>query len=153
MLFTIPSLVLRQTFLFAQFTFIALIDAVDHFSFFRKLVNQFLIDDAFDLFHAIAGNFTDENIFITVYRQPWQFITFAMDQPACPEIIRHDIQTVLQSIFHPSGPKGMIKYVIGIAGQQPDADLALFTVETCAKVIVTAAKDINQTAVCNISFL
>ena len=148
-----PAFVLLKTFLCAQSLIVALVDAVDGLAVGAQDFCQNGEEDGLELFHAHAQGLRDEDVAEPVHSQPGELVGFAKNDAAGGKVCRfqHGL-AVVPCIFHPAAPERSIKGVVGIAGDQPHADLAFERDKAGAKVGTLGADHIGQRAVFRLIF-
>ena len=148
-----PAFVLLKTFLGSQSLIVALVDAIDGLAVGTQDFCQNGEEDGLELFHAHAQGLGDEDVAEPVHRQPGKLVGLAKNDAAGRKVcgFQHGF-AVAPCIFHPAAPEGCIKGVIGVAGDQPHADLALERNEAGAKVGTLGADHIGQSAVFRLIF-
>ena len=148
-----PAFVLLKTFLCAQSLIVALVDAVDGLAVGAQDFCQNGEEDGLELFHAHAQGLRDEDVAEPVHGQAGELVGFAKNDTAGRKVggLQHGL-AVVPCIFHPAAPERSIKGVVGIAGDQPHADLALERDKAGAKVGTLGADHIGQRAVFRLIF-
>ena len=148
-----PAFVLLKTFLCAQSLIVALVDAVDGLAVGAQDFCQNGEEDGLELFHAHAQGLRDEDVAEPVHSQAGELVGLAKNDAAGRKVCRfqHGL-AVVPCIFHPAAPERSIKGVVGIAGDQPHADLAFERDKAGAKVGTLGADHIGQRAVFRLIF-
>ena len=98
-----------------------------------------------DALHAHGQHLDAEQVVELVHGQPGEGVRLAEDDAAAVQvIITHDALAVVPGPAELPLPEGLIKAVVGVAGDEPDPDLGLFRKETCAKISALFAYYIHQ---------
>ena len=143
-----PALVLLQPLFGAQGFVVALIDAVDGLAVGPQHFCQDREEHGLELFHPNAQGLGDEDAAETVHGQAGELVGLTEDDAACGQVVRlqHGL-AVAPRILGPAPPEGRIEGIIGVAGDEPDADLALQRNKTGAEVGTLGADHIGEGAV------
>ena len=75
--------------------------------------------------HAQGQHFRDENILEEIDGQAGEVVGLPEDQAGAGEVRPHDGLSVVQGVLDAPPPKGLVKAVVGVAGEEPDADFGV----------------------------
>ena len=101
-----------------------------------------------DVLHAQAQHLHHQHRAEPVHCQPREAVRFSKDDPAAVQVLRgHDGLAVVPGVLHPALPKGIVKPVVGVAGEEPAADEGVAVIKARAEIGPLVADDIRQAAV------
>ena len=94
-----------------------------------------------------------QQIIVAVYSQAGEHICFAENQTAAVKItLTHNRQTVIQRIAQAALPKGFVKLVIGIGGNNAHTNFGMVIHKTGAQIFALRRYHIHQIAVGILAF-
>ena len=83
-----------------------------------------------------------------VHRQPWKGVRLAEDDAAAVQVLWvHDGLSVLPGPLELPAPEGLVKAVVGVAGEEAYPDFGLFREKARSQIPPLFAEDVHQTAV------
>ena len=74
-------------------------------------------------------------------------VSFPENNPAAADVVSHHGLAVTPCIFDPSPPKRLIKTVVCISGEDPNAYSAVFTEKACSHVFPVFGSRIDEASV------
>ena len=130
-------------------TFQTLIQGVDGgVEFLSQDADEGREEDISDVLHAQRQYLRYQYVLKTIHRQAGEAVRFSEDQAAAAKIrFSHDGATVGYGVAKPPLPKERIKAVVGVAGQDADADLGMTVIESRAQIFVLGGVHVHQPAV------
>ena len=143
-----PALVLLQSLLFPQLHVVALVDAGDGLAVGAQHLYQHGQQLSLDLLHAVGEHLHREQIVEPVHRQAREAVRLAEDDAAAVQVLRpqHGL-AVLPGPAELALPEGVVKAVVGVAGEEPHPDFGVLGQKAGAQVASLAAEHIHQGAV------
>ena len=101
-----------------------------------------------DALHAQAQHLGHQHRAEAVHRQTREAVRLSEDDPAAEQVLRgHHALAVVPGVLHPALPKGVVKAVVGVAGEQPAADKGVAVIKSGAQICALTADDVRQAAV------
>ena len=105
-------------------------------------------EDGLQLLHADAEGLGDEDVVEAVHGQAGELVGLAEDDPAGREVGRfEDSLAVGPGVLDAAAPEAGVEGVVGVAGDEADADLALERDEAGAKVSALRAHHVGEGSV------
>ena len=143
-----PALALCQPLLFPQGYIVAQVDAGN----VLPVPAQHPDDDGQqslpDTLHAQTQHLGHQYRAEAVHCQPRKAVRLPEDHPAAVQILRlHHALAVVPGILYPALPEGVVKPVVGIAGEEAAADERVAVIKARAEIGPLVADDIRQAAV------
>ena len=105
-------------------------------------------EDILDFFNAERKHLRHQDVFKAIHRQPGEAVGLAEDETAALEVgLPHDGASVGHGVAERALPVGLVKAVVGVAGEETDADLGVAVVKARAQVLVFIGVNVHQPAV------
>ena len=143
-----PALVLPEALLGAQSLVVPLVDAVDGLAVGPQHLGEEGEEEGLELLHPHAESLGDEDVVEAVHGQARELVGLTKDDPAGREVVRlKDGLTVGPRILHPTPPEAGVEGIVGVAGDETNADLALEGDEAGAEVGTLGAHHVGEGAV------
>ena len=143
-----PALALRQALPGAEGGVVSLIDAPDLLPVLPQHVCQQRENHILPLLHAVGEGLGYQGVVEAVHSEAGELVGLAEDEAAAVELLRGQYRlSIGPGILDPPPPEGGVKLVVGVAAEEPDADLAGQAQQAGAQVAAPAAADIHQRAV------
>ena len=143
-----PALVLLEALLGAQSLVVPLVDAVDGLAVGPQHLGEEGEEEGLELLHPHAEGLGDEDVVEAVHGQARELVGLTKDDPAGREVGRlKDGLAVGPRILHPTPPEAGVEGIVGVAGDETDADLALEGDEAGAEVGTLGAHHVGEGAV------
>ena len=140
-----PALILGEPLFVPQGHIVPLEHAPDGLAVLPENLYQSGQEHLLDALHAHGQHLDAEQVVELVHRQAREGVRLAEDDAAAVQvIITHDALAVVPGPAELPLPEGLVKAVVGVAGDEPDPDLGLFRKETCAKISAFFAYYIHQ---------
>ena len=128
-----PALPLLHTLKGADGRVVALENAVDHNAVLGENLDEQREQHLLDALHADGESLRDEQVFKAVHRQAGEAVRLPEDHPAAAEVLRpEDAFPVVPGPAELPLPEGLVKAVVGVAGEEADPDLGLLGEEAGA---------------------
>ena len=144
----IPALVLLESLECPDGDVVALKDAVDLLTVCAQNLHNQRKNQIFDALHPHRKGLRDQKIGETIHREPREAVGLAEDHAAAAEVLRpqHGL-AVVPGVLHAPPPEGRVEAVVGVAGDEAQADLALAAVKARADVFAALAECVAERAV------
>ena len=144
----VPSLPLGQALLFPQGHVVAQKHAPDGLSVLPQDADQQGQQKVLNVFHAHREDLHAQKVVEFVHGQAREGVRLAEDDPAGVQIRRvHDGLAVVPGPAKLPLPKGFVKAVVGVSGEQTDPDLGVLGEKAGAQIPAFFAHHIHQAAV------
>ena len=148
-----PVLALLHALQQANSYVIALIQAADFLSHLAQNFNQQLKQHLLAHFNTQGQGLRYQQIVVAVYGQAGKHIRFAENQTAAVKItLAHNRQAVIQRIAQAALPKGFVKLVIGIGGNNAHTDFGMVVHKAGAQILALGRYYIHQITVGILAF-
>ena len=143
-----PALALLEALFGTQGLVVPLVDAVDGLAVGPQDFGEEGEEDGLQLLHADAEGLGDEDVVEAVHGQAGELVGLAEDDPAGREVGRfEDSLAVGPGVLDAAAPEAGVEGVVGVAGDEADADLALERDEAGAKVSALRAHHVGEGSV------
>ena len=121
-----PALALRQPLQRADGHVVSLIDTADLLPVLGEQLQQQREELRLARFHTDGERLRHQQVVEAVDRQARKAVRLAKDDPAAAEVLRaqHGL-AVVPGVAEAALPEGRVEAVVGVAGDEPQADLAL----------------------------
>ena len=140
-----PALALLEALFGTQGLVIPLVDAVDGLAVGPQHFGEEGEEDGLQLLHADAEGLGDEDVVEAVHGQAGELVGLAEDDPAGREVGRlEDGLAVGPGVLDAAAPEAGVEGVVGVAGDEADADLALERDEAGAEVSALRAHHVGE---------
>ena len=146
----IEALALFQSLALSQSGLVSLIERTDRLTVLAQQPHERIEEHLLALLHAEREHLRHENVREAIHREPGEHVRLAEDQPAATVVRAHDLPAVVQRIAKAPLEKRCVKAVVGIARDDPYADLAVAVIEAGAEVLALIGKHIHKRAVRNV---
>ena len=143
-----PALALLEALFGTQGLVVPLVDAVDGLAVGPQDFGEEGEEDRLQLLHADAEGLGDEDVVEAVHGQAGELVGLAEDDPAGREVGRlEDGLAVGPGVLDAAAPEAGVEGVVGVAGDEADADLALERDEAGAEVSALRAHHVGEGSV------
>ena len=147
----IPALALLQPLQLPDGHVVALEEAADLLPVLPQNLHQEGEKQIFDALDPHREGLRHQNIAKAIHRQAGEAVRLPEDQPAAVRLPVHHRLAVAPGVLDAPPPEGRVEAVVCVAGEQPDADLALLAEKAGAQVAPLAADGVHQGAVGGLS--
>ena len=148
-----PVLALLHALQQADSYVVALVQATDFLSHLAQNFNQQFKQHLLAHFNTQGQGLRYQQIIIAVYGQSGEHIRFAENQTAAVKItLAHNRQAVIQRIAQTTLPKGLVKLIISISGNNAHTDFGMVVHKTGAQILALGRYYIHQITVGIIAF-
>ncbi len=126
---------------------VSLVQAANFLPVLAQQLHQRGKQRGFYLFHPHREGLRHQQIVELIHRESREAVGLTEDHAAAVELVPHDRLAVVPGVAQAAAPEGLVKAVIGVAGEQADADLALFAEKARAEIAPLLAHRVHQRAV------
>ena len=143
----IPSLTLRKSFERADGNVVAFVYAVDPLPALSQHLDKQWEDHVLEPLHPNGERLRDEDVREPVHSQAGEAVCLAEDDAAAGHVPAHDGAAVVPRVPDAALPELRVKTVVRVAGDEPQAYLALAAVQPRAEIAPVFAERVDQRSV------